>query len=81
MARFYFHTEDGRTCRDDIGTELPDLRSARNEAVVVLAQLIRADPDEFWRDGAFRLTVTDQVGLVLFALDLSGVRSPGATGA
>ncbi|MGH6965131.1 MAG: DUF6894 family protein [Phenylobacterium sp.] len=81
MAMFFFHTENGRICRDAEGTELPDLRSARNEALVVLAQIVREDPDQFWRDRNFRLTVTDGAGLVLYLLDLSGISSPGACGA
>ena len=33
MARYFFHVQDGRDYHDLQGTELPDLKAARNEAV------------------------------------------------
>lgn len=75
MPTFFFHTEDGRSFRDEEGTDLVDSHAARNEAVVVLAELLREDPEEFWRDRSFRVTVTDDVGLTLYVLDLSAIAS------
>lgn len=71
MARFFFHTEDGRLFPDDEGTELATLAEARVEAVRVLGDLLRETPDEILATGALRLTVTDAKGLIYFALDLS----------
>lgn len=75
---FYFHTEDGRSFRDEEGTELADCHAARNEAVVVLAELLKEDPEEFWRDRSFTVTVTNDDGLTLYILDLSAVASGAA---
>jgi hypothetical protein len=75
MPKFYFHTEDGHAFRDEEGTELADCHAARNEAVVVLAELLKEDPEEFWRDRSFTVTVTNDVGLTLYILDLSAIAS------
>jgi hypothetical protein len=76
MARYYFHTEDGRCHPDRDGLELPDLQTVRTEAVCALCEIVKEDPATFWEDGAFRLTVSDESGLMLFMLDLSAVMAP-----
>jgi hypothetical protein len=76
MPRYFFHTEDGERVRDEEGTELPDNHAARNEAVVAMADLVKWNPEKFWKDETFRLTVTDENGLVLYVLDLSATTSP-----
>jgi hypothetical protein len=75
MPRFYFHTEDGQCFRDEDGTELIDVHAARNQALMILADSLRHDPEEFWRDRSFKLTVTDERGLTLYILDVSAVAS------
>jgi hypothetical protein len=76
MARYHFHTEDGRHHPDQDGLELADVAVARVEAVKAIGQLINEKPDEFWRDGLFRMTVTNAEGLTLFILDISSIVSP-----
>jgi hypothetical protein len=71
MTRFFFHTEDGRNVSDSEGTELNTLAEARVEAIRVLGDMLRENPDELLATGEFRLTVTDARGLIYFALDLS----------
>lgn len=78
MPRYFFHTEDGRRLSDMEGSELPDERTARNEAVCVLGQMMREDPEGFWAHGTFRLTVTDAGGGTLFVLDLNSTVPPSA---
>ena len=80
MPRFYFHTEDGQLLRDEEGTDLVDVHAARNEAVAILAELLKEDPEEFWKDRSFKLTVTDDDGLTLYILDLSAVASAAIEG-
>ncbi|THD62581.1 hypothetical protein [Phenylobacterium sp.] len=79
MARYYFHTEDGRHYPDEEGTELPDHEAARTQAVLVLGEMVKEDPAGFWSTESFRLTVTDNRGLILYILDLVATASP-ATG-
>ena len=71
MARYFFHSEDGHRIPDEEGTELPTLAAARIEAVRVLGDLLKEDPEHLLATGGMRLTVTDDVGLIYFALDLS----------
>ncbi len=71
MTQFFFHTEDGRVVSDDEGTALATLADARVEAVRVLGDILRENPDEILATGALRLTVTNAAGLIYFALDLS----------
>ena len=71
MAQFFFHTEDGRSITDDEGTGLATLADARVEAVRVLGDILRENPDEVLTTGQLRLTVTNAAGLIYFALDLS----------
>lgn len=78
MVRYYFHTEDGRVCPDEEGTELPSLVAARVEAVRVLGDILKEDPGEVLRTGALRVTVTDKAGLIFFALDLSAIDTAAA---
>jgi hypothetical protein len=51
-------------------TELIDVHAARNQALMILADSLRHDPEEFWRDRSFKLTVTDERGLTLYILDV-----------
>ena len=75
MPRFFFHTEDGRCLRDEDGTDLTDVHAARNEALIILAEMLKDDPEEFWKDRSFKVTVTDDRGLMLYILDVSAVAS------
>ena len=76
MPRYFFHIEDGVTHTDREGLELAGIRHARIEAARAIGQLVNLNPDEFWKDGGLRVTVTNDVGLVLFILDLSAIESP-----
>jgi hypothetical protein len=78
MPRFHFNVEDGRHYPDQDGLELAGQAAARDEALRAIGELVAAKPEDFWRDGFFRMTVTDDDGLTLFILDLSAVISPAA---
>src|ERR1700680_3465421 len=41
MPRYFFNVEDDRTIIDQEGTDLPNLRAAREEAVSTSAELLR----------------------------------------
>jgi len=71
MARYFFHSEDGRPRADYEGTELPSLAAARVEAVRVMGDILKEEPEQVLETGSLRLTVTDQTGLIYFALDLA----------
>jgi hypothetical protein len=80
MRRYFFHTEDGRPFHDEEGTLLADDAAARVEAARVLGQLMNEQAATVWQDGEFRLTVTDERGVILFVLDIAALLSPAAGG-
>ena len=75
MSRYYFNVQDGRSDIDRDGTELPDVQSARSEALRLAGAIIddagrRGDLGEEWR-----VEVTDDTGLMLFRMDFIVVES------
>ena len=76
MPRYFFHVHDGKDLPDHEGTELPDLASARKEAVALAAGLLGDRPDVFWDAADWRLDVEDEAGRVLFSLRFSAVAAP-----
>lgn len=77
MPRYYFQVEGPP---DDLGAELPDLAAAKCEAVRYAGRLICEEADKFWDTADFTMTVTDENGLVLFSLTLSGTEAPAILG-
>jgi hypothetical protein len=75
MPRYFFHLEDHQTIIDHEGTELPDLGAARDEAVVMSAEILRGGRVPLlWNGMPWRLWVTDQpgwTGKTLFAIQFS----------
>ena len=76
MARYFFHTENGDRHTDEDGLELPDLAAVKREAIRTLGDMLRSRDDRFWESNSFRLIVTDDRGLILYVLDVSGVEAP-----
>ena len=76
MVRYYFHTESGGVSLDDEGMDLSGYDEARVEAARMLGEMLKDDAHQFWSKRSMRLIVTDESGLILFALDISGVEAP-----
>lgn len=76
MSRFHFHTQDGRVCHDEDGTELPSIHAARLEAIRISADMLRMQEESFWETETWQMTVTDETGLVLFVIDVTAHMSP-----
>jgi len=62
MAKYYFHSSNGHTCLDDVGSELADLDSVRKEAFCASRELLMLGwaPMEFWAGEPWRIWVTDK---------------------
>ena len=56
--------------------DLPSLAIAKCEAVRYAGRLICEQANSFWDKGDFTMSVTDETGLILFSLVLSGVDAP-----
>ena len=76
MPVYHFNVEDGQKYPDVVGTELPDLESARTEAVLRTGDLLRNKTVSFWGGHGWKLVVTDADGMILFALHFLAVSSP-----
>ncbi len=68
MQRYFFHRIDGGFDRDEEGTELPSLDSARREAVLYAAETLRDRPDWIWADGELSVEVTCGDGQAIFTV-------------
>lgn len=80
MPVFHFNISDGALEPDLRGTELPDLQTARREAIRLLGEVLRDNADVFWREGRLTLTVTDAKGLALVALETFSVEASSVRG-
>lgn len=79
MARFFFSVEGGSLPGDDCeGMELAGHEEARVEATVMLGKMLSDDAQGFWTAKELRLTVSDENGMILFVVDISGIEAPAA---
>ena len=68
MPRYFFNIQDGRATPDQEGTELPDMETARAEAVRLSGEVLRDTGAQYWRHPEWRLEVLDESGRTLFRL-------------
>ena len=66
--RFFFDIRDGQDLPDDIGTELPDLDTAKQEAAQLAGRLLLDRPGEFWHTDKWQVRVRGDDGEVLLTL-------------
>ena len=84
MPRYYFNLADGVFDPDPDGTELPDIVTARSEAVRYAVAIMRERPDVVWdgRDWRVEVTGADRellFTLVVIAIDATAARRNLAT--
>jgi hypothetical protein len=63
MPRYYFHVVDGHNITDNEGTEFPNLRHARAEAIRLAGAILRDEGDTFWDGTEWHMNVTGDVTL------------------
>jgi hypothetical protein len=71
MSRFYFHVRDGAYIRDEVGTELPDIDAARNQAIASSAEVICELGRKFRLSECWQMTVADENGRELLELSFT----------
>lgn len=76
MPVFHFNIHDGEILPDPTGHELPDIASAKRQAIGMSGQMIRELGEEFWKGEEWQLEVTDDRGLVLFTLAFFATIAP-----
>ena len=74
--RSFFHIENGSVIMDSDGIDLPDVESARAEAVALIADVLRdGEASDLWNDHPLRVWVTDEpngAGKTLLTLHVTG---------
>jgi hypothetical protein len=71
MPRYFFNVHDGRSSPDQEGTELPDIGTARAQAVGFSGEVLRDTGAKYWDHPDWRLDVLDEGGRTLFTLRFS----------
>jgi len=69
MPLYFFHVTDGQTYLDHVGTELPGLDAARQEAFGTISDLLMGK--DTWDSTEWQVTVTDANGQTLLKLRFS----------
>ncbi len=69
MPRFHFNVHDGSDIWDTDGTELPDLRAARVEAIRLAGEVLKDESEHLASGEAWHMNVVDERGAVLFRID------------
>ncbi len=69
MPRYYFNVHDGVETSDEVGIDLPDVKSARREAMKYACVLLDEADERDSLGDEWRLDVTDAGGTVLFSLN------------
>jgi len=78
MPRYFFHLEHVKIVKDELGSEHPNFGAAKLHAVKKVAEILGSEPQTFWDADAFRMTVSEADGLVLFALEIVATMAPAA---
>jgi hypothetical protein len=81
VPKFFFNTHGEDGAPDFIGRELKDLDCARDEAVILAAEALKASAALFWTRGRWSMEVCDDSGLVLFILTFAALEMPFARAA
>ena len=76
MPRYHVHVLDGQDFPDRQGVELPDLASARREAIRVAGNLLLDISDTFWSTGQWTIRVADERDLTQFQLTFFATEAP-----
>jgi hypothetical protein len=74
--KFFFNLAGAVHDPDNEGIELPNIGTARLEAVRFAAEYLRDRPEVVWLGDELRLEVTDENRMILFTLVVFGVDAP-----
>ncbi|MBZ9709493.1 hypothetical protein LB543_22495 [Mesorhizobium sp. ESP7-2] len=78
MPSYHFHVDDGALVPDVEGTELPDLHTARTEAVRAMGTMLADLGGDLVGGGhTWMMHVTDAANVLLFSLTFSSIVPAG----
>lgn len=76
MPIYHFHSADGAREPDESGIELPDLDTARSEAIRYSGAVLAHSPQQLWRTGHWRVEVNDENNVLLFTVVTLAIDAP-----
>ncbi|MBY3314482.1 DUF6894 family protein [Rhizobium laguerreae] len=71
MARYFFNVHDGISLIDTVGSEHPDVQSARDEAVETIAERLKGALLKDADISAWLMNVTDERGFTVIVLSFT----------
>ncbi|MGV1873728.1 DUF6894 family protein [Agrobacterium rosae] len=71
MARYFFNVHDGVSIADTVGSEHPDIESARSEAVETIAERLRGTMLKNTDLSAWLMNVVDESGFTVMVLSFT----------
>jgi len=71
MPRYFFNVHDGVSIADTVGSEHPDIESARCEAVETIAERLRGSMLNKTDVSAWLMNVTDESGFTVIVLSFT----------
>ncbi|MBZ9674525.1 DUF6894 family protein [Mesorhizobium sp. ES1-1] len=78
MPLFHFHVDNGKLVPDPVGTQLPDIDTARSEAVRAAGEMLTDLDGKLWEgDKTWIMHVTDSDQILLFSLTFTGKNAAG----
>lgn len=80
MPRYRFHVQCGDSYQDRRGETFADDQTAALEAVRILGEVLRDEPELCFRSGSLELSVTTDAHLSLFTLTLVATRAAAFRG-
>lgn len=81
MPRYFFRTNHpAEEFLQDEALDFANIAAAKCQAAVYAGQLLCDAKEHFWDTADFELTVTDENGLILFAMRIVGTEAPAIRG-
>lgn len=71
MARYNIELRTVDRVWDTVSVETEDVEGLRIELAQFVGELLREHAREIWEDRDWRVDVTDEVGLILYAMNIS----------
>jgi hypothetical protein len=75
MPRFFFNIHDGTSFIDHQGTDLPDLKAVRREAIQTTAKMLK-DSADYWDGTEWRMDVLNEGHELVLQLTFSAAFTP-----
>jgi hypothetical protein len=78
MPRYHFRVEGDQPPVDGDYFELPDIETARSQAVILTGAMLQEVDGDFWQESYWRLDLLDETGLLLSSIEIQGSTAPAA---